>query len=99
MLPWLEISDWFVGSLARALTHCLVVLFFAAGVIFAGDLSTTYPQDYDYLMDINMRTPFIFTQFFLEYLRETRGCVINVFGIFTQLQHRVGLQHLLNFVL
>ena len=47
-------------------------------MIFAGDLSTTYPQDYDYLMDINMRTPFVLTQFFLEYLRETRGCVINV---------------------
>ena len=45
------------------------VLINCAGVIFAGDLEHTFPQDYDYLMDINLRTPFILTQFFLDFLR------------------------------
>ena len=29
-------------------------------------------------MDINLRTPFILTQIFLDDLRQSRGCVINV---------------------
>jgi NAD(P)-dependent dehydrogenase (short-subunit alcohol dehydrogenase family) len=38
------------------------------GNIFAGDIENTFPQDYDYLMDINLRSPFIMTQFFQEEL-------------------------------
>jgi NAD(P)-dependent dehydrogenase (short-subunit alcohol dehydrogenase family) len=45
------------------------ILINCAGVIFAGDIESTFPQDYDYLMDINLRTPFILTQFFLDLLR------------------------------
>ena len=30
------------------------------------------------MMDINLRTPFILTQFFLEFLRDSRGCIVNV---------------------
>ena len=30
------------------------------------------------MMDINLRTPFILTQFFLEFLRDSKGCIINV---------------------
>ena len=29
-------------------------------------------------MDINLRTPFILTQFFMDYLRASRGCVVNI---------------------
>ena len=29
-------------------------------------------------MDLNLRTPFILTQFFLQFLRDSNGCVINV---------------------
>jgi NAD(P)-dependent dehydrogenase (short-subunit alcohol dehydrogenase family) len=29
-------------------------------------------------MDINLRTPFILTQFFLDLLRTSQGCVINI---------------------
>ena len=49
-----------------------------SGVIFAGDIETTFPQDYDYLVDLNLRTPFVLTQFFLEFLRVSKGCVINI---------------------
>ncbi len=37
------------------------ILINCAGVIFAGDLENTYPQDYDYMVDINVRTPFLLT--------------------------------------
>ena len=30
------------------------------------------------MMDINMRTPFVLCQFFLEFLRESKGCIVNV---------------------
>lgn len=29
-------------------------------------------------MDLNVRTPFITTQFFLPFLKESRGCIVNV---------------------
>jgi NAD(P)-dependent dehydrogenase (short-subunit alcohol dehydrogenase family) len=54
------------------------VLINCAGVIFSGDLETTFPQDYDFLMDINLRTPFLLTQFFMDYLRQREGCIVNV---------------------
>ena len=54
------------------------ILINCAGVIFAGDVETTFPQDYDYLVDLNLRTPFVLIQFFLEFLRVSQGCVINI---------------------
>ena len=30
------------------------------------------------MMDINLRTPFVLMQFFMEFLRDSRGCVVNV---------------------
>ena len=55
-----------------------MLTFINLGVIFAGCTETTFPQDYDYLMDINCRTPFVLTQFFLDFLAQSKGCVINV---------------------
>ena len=56
----------------------LHILINCAGVIFAGDSESTKPDQHDMLIDINLRTPFVLTQFFLELLRDTKGCVINV---------------------
>jgi len=56
----------------------LDILINCAGIIFSGDLENTYPQDYDYLMDVNMRAPFIFITFFQDMLINAQGCVINV---------------------
>ena len=42
----------------------LDILINCAGVIFAGDLDNTFPQDHDYLMDVNLRAPFVLTNFF-----------------------------------
>lgn len=59
----------------------LDILINCAGVIFNGDVEGTFPQDFDYLMDINLRTPFILTQFFQHSLMNSeskQGCVVNV---------------------
>lgn len=42
----------------------LDILINAAGIIFAGDLDCTFPQDHDYLMDVNLRAPYVLTNFF-----------------------------------
>ena len=44
----------------------------------AGDIESTQPQHYDLQMDVNLRAPFVLTHFFLEFLRNSKGCVINV---------------------
>lgn len=54
------------------------ILINCAGVIFSGDVESTFPQDYDYLMDINLRAPFLLTKFFSEPLKKTKGVIINV---------------------
>jgi short-subunit dehydrogenase involved in D-alanine esterification of teichoic acids len=46
----------------------LDVLINAAGVIFAGDLESSFPQDHDYLMDINVRAPYALINFFQDML-------------------------------
>lgn len=56
----------------------LDILINAAGVIFDGDILTTYPQDYDYLMDINLRCAFHMTLIFNKYLETSKGSVVNV---------------------
>lgn len=54
------------------------ILINCAGVVFAGDVETTFPQDYDYLVDVNLRAPFLLTKFFSDILKKTRGVIINV---------------------
>ena len=56
----------------------LDILINCAGVIFAGDVTQTYPQDWDYLTDIHVRAPFVLIHIFAEFLRKSRGCIINV---------------------
>jgi NAD(P)-dependent dehydrogenase (short-subunit alcohol dehydrogenase family) len=56
----------------------LDILINAAGLIFDGDILSTFPQDYDYLMDINLRCAFHMTLIFQKYLELSRGCIINV---------------------
>lgn len=54
------------------------ILINCAGALFAGDVETSYPQDFDYLCDLNVRAPFVLTQFFLDLLKQSQGCVINI---------------------
>ncbi len=54
------------------------ILINCAGIIFDGDCQLTYPHDYDYCMDINLRSVYHITQCFVHYLEMANGCVVNV---------------------
>jgi meso-butanediol dehydrogenase/(S,S)-butanediol dehydrogenase/diacetyl reductase len=58
----------------------LDILINAAGVLFDGDLVNTYPQDFDYLLDINLRCAFHMTMILSKYLRLSQGCIVNISG-------------------
>ncbi len=58
----------------------LDILINCAGVLFDGDVLRTYPQDFDYLMDINLRCSFHMVLMFNKYLASSRGCIVNVSG-------------------
>ncbi len=60
----------------------LDVLVNCAGVIFDGDVENTYPQDYDYIVDLNLRASFHITSLLAGFLEKSRGCVINVSSCF-----------------
>ena len=36
----------------------LDILINCAGAMFDGDIESTFPQDFDYLLDVNLRCPF-----------------------------------------
>ena len=56
----------------------LDILVNCAGVIFEGDVETTFPQDFDYMMDLNLRLPFHLSNLFFPYLEKSSGCIVNV---------------------
>ena len=56
----------------------LDILINCAGVFFENDLESTYPQDHDYLMDINLRSVFHISQLCSISLLKTRGCIVNL---------------------
>lgn len=56
----------------------LDILLNCAAVVFAGDLDTTFPQDYDYLQDLNVRAPWVLINFFQDMLIAGQGCVVNM---------------------
>ena len=51
---------------------------FSVGVILAGDIESTQPQEYDLTIDTNLRVPFILSQFFMDFLRKAKGCIVNI---------------------
>ena len=56
----------------------LDILINAAGVFFENDLESTYPQDHDYLMDINLRSVFHISQLCSISLVKSGGCIVNL---------------------
>jgi NAD(P)-dependent dehydrogenase (short-subunit alcohol dehydrogenase family) len=57
------------------------VLVNAAGIIANGTIETTSLQDWDYMMNVNVRAPFYLMQQAMPYLVERRGCVVNVSSV------------------
>jgi NAD(P)-dependent dehydrogenase (short-subunit alcohol dehydrogenase family) len=49
------------------------ILINCAGAIYSGDVESLFPQDYDYLMDLNLRSPFLLTLFFKKYLKHRKA--------------------------
>ena len=56
----------------------LDILINCAGVIFENDLESTYPQDHDYLVDINLRSVFHISQLCSVALYKSKGCIVNL---------------------
>lgn len=65
-----------VASVVEALGG-LDILINAAGLIFENDLETTYPQDHDYLIDLNLRSVFHISSMCSTYLIRSNGCIVN----------------------
>lgn len=59
----------------------LDVLVNAAGVIASGTIETTSLEDFDKMMDINVRSVFHLTQLAVPYLIETKGNIVNVSSV------------------
>ena len=59
----------------------LDILINCQGVFFENDLMSTFPQDHDYLIDINLRSVFHISQLCSVALQKSQGCIVNISGI------------------
>ncbi len=59
----------------------LDVLVNAAGIIATGTIETTELEDWDYMMNLNVRAPFYLIQRAMPYLIEGQGSVVNVSSV------------------
>lgn len=57
------------------------VLVNAAGIIATGTIETTKLEDWDYMMNLNVRAPFFLMQQSMPYLIERQGSVVNVSSV------------------
>ena len=57
------------------------VLVNAAGIIATGTIETTQLEDWDYMMNLNVRAPFYLIQCALPHLIERQGNVVNVSSV------------------
>jgi len=53
----------------------------AAGIIATGTVETTKLEDWDYMMNINVRAPFYLMQLAMPYLIERQGNIVNVSSV------------------
>jgi NAD(P)-dependent dehydrogenase (short-subunit alcohol dehydrogenase family) len=53
------------------------ILINCAGVQFDGDIEKTFPQDFDYTIDVNLRAVFLIIKSFKEFFAE-KACIVNV---------------------
>lgn len=59
----------------------LDILVNAAGIIKSGTIESTLPEDFDELMDVNLRSVFHLIQLCVPHLKRTKGNVVNVSSI------------------
>lgn len=65
------------STIVEVLQGSLDILINCAGVQFDGDVEKTFPQDYDYTLDVNLRAPFILTKSLLKFFNMD-GSIVNV---------------------
>jgi NAD(P)-dependent dehydrogenase (short-subunit alcohol dehydrogenase family) len=65
---------------SRTLAHCgrLDALVNAAGVWREGPVESFSEEDFDLVMDVNLKAPFFMCAAAVPHLRETRGCIVNI---------------------
>lgn len=65
---------------SRVLVHSgrLDALINAAGVWREGPVESFSEEDYDVVMDVNLKAPFFMCAAAVPHLRETRGCIVNI---------------------
>jgi 3-oxoacyl-[acyl-carrier protein] reductase len=54
------------------------ILVNAAGILREGDIKTMKPQEYDRIIDVNLRSVFYLSYLFFPALQKSRGCIVNV---------------------
>lgn len=59
----------------------LDILVHAAGIIGSGNWETTSLEDWDTMMDVNLRAVFALTKLAIPHLLETRGSIVNVSSV------------------
>lgn len=59
----------------------LDVLVNAAGIIGSGSVETTELNDWDYMMNINLRSVFLLMKLAVPHLKKTKGSIINVSSV------------------
>jgi len=57
------------------------VLVNSAGIIRTGNIMNTPIQEFDYMMDINLRSVFLLMQTALPFLKESKGNIVNVSSV------------------
>lgn len=57
------------------------VLVNAAGIILNGSIENTTSDDWDKMMNVNLRAVFCLTQKCAPYLEKTKGCIVNVSSV------------------
>ena len=61
--------------------RCLDVLVNCAGILISGSVETISVEDYDRIMNINTRSPFLLTQLAAPHLTSSRGNIIHVSSV------------------
>ena len=57
------------------------ILVNSAGIIRTGNIMNTPIQEFDYMMDINLRSVFLLMQTALPFLKESKGNIVNVSSV------------------
>lgn len=73
-------AERIIGEAAME-TGKIDVLINAAGILRSGNIMNTPIQEFDYMMNINLRSIFLLMQTALPFLKESKGSIVNVSSV------------------